>query len=297
MNQKLEDYRTLAVFVAVADAGSFAQAGRFLKLSTSVISHHIGRLEEKLGVSLFVRSTRSMCLTPEGLKMLESARQMVASGQQAMDALADISEKPVGELRITMPVFKTDTIYYHHIWSFVKQNPRVAVKLHASDTQLDLVKEGFDLALRFGKMSNSSLKSRKIGEFQRVLVATPDYLKKNPPIRTLDDLRENQFVSVAMLSHGFTLLKDDDVVKFIPEKSPIKVNTVTAAKSAVLAGLGIQRLPEFEIRQELVNGSLVRVLPDWTPSALGVYVVWPDVNRQKKLTRCFIDYLVSARQP
>jgi len=292
----LEDYRTLAVFVAVADAGGFSQAGRTLNLSTSVISHHIGRLEKKLGVSLFFRSTRSMTLTPEGRRMLESARQMVASGQEAMDALADISEQPVGELRLTMPVFEIDSVYYSRVWSFVKQHPQIVVKLCANDRQVDLVKEGFDLALRFGNMADSSLKSRKVGEFHSAFVAAPQFLRNRSSIRTLDDLRETRFISLAMLPNNVAVTKDQKTVEFVPEKTLIEVNSLIAAKSAILAGLGIQRLPEFVVRRELADGALVRVLPDWALPALGVYAVWPDVGRQKKLTRRFIDYLISSNQ-
>lgn len=292
----LENYRTLAVFVAVTDAGGFSQAGRTLKLSTSVISHHIGRLEEKLGVSLFFRSTRSMSLTPEGRRLLEPARRMVTYGQEAMDTLAGFGEQPIGDLRLAMPSLGVDADIYQQVWTFANKYPRVTVTLHESDLQIDLVKNGFDLALRLNDSTDGSFKSCKVGDFKSVLVAAPDYLRNRSTLRTPDDLSSNQFIAVAIFPGAITLEKDQTAVEFVPKYTPIEVNSITAAKSAIVAGLGIQRLPEFEVRQELVSGTLVHVLPDWTPQALGVYAVWPSVGRQKKLTRSLIDFLLSANQ-
>ncbi|MEM9173575.1 MAG: LysR family transcriptional regulator, partial [Pseudomonadota bacterium] len=191
----IEDYRALAVFVAVADNGSFTQAGRHLHLSTSVVSHHISRLEEKLGISLFFRSTRAMSLTPEGERMLAPARRMVIAAEQALDSLSDESEQPVGELRITAPAFWDATEFNRRIWRFAQRFPQIRIKLHATDDQRDLIKEGFDLALRFGELSDSNLKSKRIGSFRRVLVSSPQYLKTRPPIKHPDDLQHCEFIA------------------------------------------------------------------------------------------------------
>lgn len=289
----LEDYRTLAVFVEVAEAGSFAEAGRILNLSTSVISHHISRLEEKLGVSLFFRSTRSMSLTPEGLKMLESARQMVASGQEAMDALADIVERPVGELRLAMPAFGVETSISQRVWTFAREHPLITITLHSSDTQVDIIDEGFDLALRFGDLTDDAMKSCRVSDFRHVLVATPRFLHSQPPIRTIADLRSMQFISYSMLPDEFSLIRGNETINFTPEKMRVELNSLAAVKSAILNDLGIQRLPETEVRQELREGALERVLPEWSLPESGVYAVWPEVGRQKNLTRRFIEYLRS----
>ncbi len=184
----IEDYRGLAVFVAIADAGSLSAAGRRLKLSTSVVSHHLSRLEAKLGVTLFFRSTRSMSLTPEGHAALAPARRMVAAGEEALDAVAAGSDEPVGALRITMPAWGERMRLRQTLWDFARRHPLVAISLHSSDAPADLVKEGFDLAIRLGELADSSLKNRRIADFERVLVAAPDYLASRPSVRTLEDL-------------------------------------------------------------------------------------------------------------
>jgi len=290
----IEDYRALAVFVAVTDAGSFSGAGRRLKLSTSVVSHHISRLEEKLGFSLFFRSTRALSLTPEGQSMLDAARRMVSAGEEALDAVSHTGDQVVGALRVTIPAFGENSDVHRALWEFVDQNPMVAVSLHSSDSRVDLVKEGFDLAIRLGTLSDSSLMSRRIGSFERVVVASPKYLSGRPRISSLEDLKSADFVSLAMLPDTITLQRGKEMIGFEPENVRLEVGGIAAAKSALLAGLGIQHLPLSEIEQELAEGSLVEVLPAWKPPQLGIYAIWPETGRQKNLTRRLIEHLAEA---
>ncbi len=144
----IENYRSLAVAVAVADAGSLSAAGRRLKLSTSVVSHHLSRLEAKLGVTLFFRSTRSMSLTSEGNAALAPAHRMIVAAEEALDALGAQSDEPVGALRVTMPAWGEKTHLRRSLWEFARQLPLVAISLHSSDADVDLVKEGFDFAIQ-----------------------------------------------------------------------------------------------------------------------------------------------------
>lgn len=290
----IEDYRALAVFVAVTEAGSFSGAGRSLKLSTSVVSHHISKLEEKLGISLFFRSTRALSLTPEGTSMLEAARRMVAAGEEALDMVSTATDQLVGALRVAIPAFGENSDVHKALWSFAKQNPMVALSLHGSDRRVDLVREGFDLAIRLGSLSDSRLMSRRIGSFERVLVASPDYLASRPKIKSLEDLKSADFVSLSMISDTITLQKGKEQVGFEPESVRLEVDSVATAKSALLAGLGIQHLPRSEIERELADGTLIEVLPTWRPPVLGVYAVWPEIGHQKRLTRQLIDYLAAA---
>jgi len=287
-----DDFRGLAVFVAVHEAGSFSAAGRRLKLSTSVVSHHVSKLEKRLGVPLFFRSTRSLSLTGEGQKILEAARRMVMAGQEALDALAEDSEQLVGALRITLPAFGLNSDIHQAIWQFAKRNPMVALSIKSSDRMVDLVREGYDLAIRLGQLSDSALKSRRIAAFQRKLVASPAYLADAGPVRDLDDLITRNFILLDMTPDVVTLTRDREEVTVTPEHYRLEFDTVVAGKAAVLSGLGIMSLPLNEIEAELKDGTLVEVLPDWQLPVLGVFVVWPDGSQQKNLTRRLIDFLV-----
>lgn len=289
----IDDYRSLAVFNAVADAGSFSAAARRLRLSTSVVSHHVSKLESKLGVTLLFRSTRSLSLTPEGNLILDAARRMVSAGEEAIDLLTDETDQPVGALRVTVPAFGLQDSFQQNLWQFAKTYTSVALTLNSSDRPIDLIQEGFDLAIRLGQLSDSSLKSRRIGDFRRALVAAPSYLATRSEIRSLDDLKTCEFISFSMLSDEITLTRMGETISFLPENIRIDVDSITAAKSAILLGLGMQKLPLSEVEAELANGTLVEVMPDWRPPVMGVFAVWPDSGPQKTLTRLLIDFLVT----
>ncbi|MEO1551232.1 MAG: LysR family transcriptional regulator [Pseudomonadota bacterium] len=288
----IDQYRGLAVFVAVAQAGSFSAAGRVLKLSTSVVSHHIAKLEAGLGTPLFFRTTRSLSLTREGTQILDAATRMVTAGQEALDALSVVSDQPVGGLRITLPAFGNRSPVHRRIWEFARAYPLVHLSVHASDRQVDLVKDGYDIAIRLGELADSALKTRRIGRFERVLAAAPAYLATHGPIRDLDDLAKATFINYAMLPPVLTLTDGAETVTVTPTHSQIEVDSITAGRGAVLSGLGIQNLPLSEVEADLAHGTLVEVLPKWRLPALGVFAVWPGSGPQKQLTRRFIDYLV-----
>ena len=287
----MDDYRALAIFVAVHEAGSFSGAARRLKLSTSVVSHHVSKLEARLGVSLFFRSTRSLSLTPEGQAVLPSARAMVAAADDALDVLTETSEEPAGALRITLPAFGERSPLHRKLMQFVRTHPLVAMSVHTSDYPVDLVKEGFDLAIRLGLLTDSALKSKRISSFNRKLVASPAYLATRPRIETLEDLQACDFISMAMLPDTITLVNKAEQFTFAPENVRLEVHALSSAKLAVLEGLGIQHLPDSEAEVEIADGRLVEVLPQWSPPELGVYAVWPDIGPQKKLTRRLIEFM------
>ncbi len=288
----IDSYRGLAVFVAVAETGSFSAAGRRLKLSTSVVSHHLSRLETRMGTALFFRSTRAMSLTAEGEAALAPARRMIAAGEEALDAMGVDSDEPVGALHVTMPAWGERTRLHRRLWDFAHRYPMVAISLHSSDVQSDLIKGGFDLAIRLGKLADSGLKSRRIGSFTRVLVASPAYLASRGPVETFEDLATCDFIAISRLPDADTFKREGRSVPFKPEKVRLEVNTVGAAKSAIITGLGVRLLPLGEVDEEIVSGRLVRLLPEWDVPDKGVYAVWPDTHPEKALTRRLIDFFL-----
>jgi DNA-binding transcriptional LysR family regulator len=218
---------------------------------------------------------------------------MVVAGEEALDALSEHSAQPVGALRITLPAFGLNSAIHRAIWSFAKQHPMVALSIKSSDRPVDLVREGFDLAIRVGKLADSTLKSRRIASFHRKLVASPEFLNRSGPIRDPDALISQDFVSLDMVPDTITLARDGENITFIPETYRIEVDTIIAGKAAVLAGLGIMSLPLNEIEGELNSGALVEVLPQWKLPTLGVFAVWPDAGQQKNLTRRIIEFLTA----
>lgn len=287
----IDDLRALAIFAKVAEAGSFSAAGRALRLSTSVVSHHVKVLETRHGVSLFRRSTRALSLTSEGLRLLEYVNRMVEAAEEGLDSIADISADPAGSLRITAPAFFVNSPQEDAIWNFVSRYPNVDITLYSSDQLVNLIAEGFDLAIRLGSMSDSALHSRKIGAFERRLVAAPSYLKTiRTPVNPVD-LARCDFVLLDILPDKFTLQRGKKEATIQPEQSRVRVNSVAGARSAILAGLGIQRLPLSEVEQDLATGRLVELLPDWSLPSLDIHAAWPASSHRSSLVRLLLECL------
>lgn len=290
----INDLRALAIFAKVAEAGSFSAAGRALRLSTSVVSHHVKALETRHGVTLFHRSTRSLSLTFDGKRLLVSARRMVEAAEEGLDAIADISTEPAGALRLTAPAFLTHSSQEEAIWRFARRYPHIAVTLHRSDEQINLVAEGYDMAIRLGAMSESALRSRKIGTFERYLVAAPSYLETIEKPVVPQDLARCDFVLLDMLPDKFVLARGQEEIAVHPEQSRVLVNSISGARSAVLAGLGLQKLPLSEIGEDLAAGRLVRVLPEWSLPTLNIYAVWPASSRRSSLVRLLLEFILEG---
>lgn len=290
----IDDLRALAIFAKVAEAGSFSAAGRALRLSTSVVSHHVKALETRHGVSLLRRSTRALSLTDEGQRLLNAARRMVEAAEEGLDAIADISADPAGALRLTAPAFLINSSQEAAVWRFARRHPNVAVTLHSSDERINLVAEGFDMAIRLGTMPDSALRSRKIGTFERCLVAAPSYLEAIQEPLVPEDLTRCDFVLLDMLTDKFVLQRGDEEVTVQPEQSRVLVNSVGGARSAVLAGLGVQKLPLSEVGEDLAARRLVRVLPEWSLPTLNIYAVWPASSHRNSLVRLLLEFLLEA---
>ncbi|MDF1606596.1 LysR family transcriptional regulator [Hoeflea sp. YIM 152468] len=293
----IDDLRALAIFAKVAEAGSFSAAGRALRLSTSVVSHHVRALETRHGVTLLHRSTRALSLTSEGQSLLVSARRMVEAAEEGFDAIADISAEPAGALRLTAPAFLKNSPQEAAIWQFARRYPQVAVTLNSSDEQINLVAEGYDLAIRLGAMAGSTLRSRKIGTFERYLVAAPTYLETIEKPMIPQDLVRCDFVLLDMLPDKFVLTRGTEEVVVHPEQSRVLVNSISGARSAVLAGLGLQKLPLSEIGEDLAAGRLVRVLPEWSLPTLNIHAVWPASSRRSSLVKLLLDFILKAQTP
>ncbi|RED18094.1 LysR family transcriptional regulator [Pontivivens insulae] len=287
----IDTYRNLAVFVAVADSGSFSAAARRLSLSTSVVSHHVTRLEERLETPLLFRSTRALTLTAEGERVLGSARRMVAAGEDAIDALADTSDQLVGSLKISLPAFGDQGPVHQAIWSFAKAHPLVAMSIHSTDRQVDLIRDGYDLAIRLGVLTDSALKAKRIAWFERKLVASPDALTRWGRIASLDDLSRGEFIHFSMVPQKFALTDGREEIIVTPERIRLEVSSISAGRQAALAGLGMLNLPASEIEADLATGRLVEVLPRWQPPTLGVYAVWPETGARKRLTQRLVEVL------
>ena len=290
----IDDLRSMAIFATVAETGSFSAAGRRLRLATSGISQHVTKLEDRLGVTLLYRSTRSLSLTSEGKRLLDHAQRMMAAAEDGLNSIVDVSNEPSGSLSVTLPAFMADSVYEQAIWGFVRQHKAVAVTIRYIDRNIDLVAEGVDLALRMGELPDSALRSRRLGSFGRKLVCAPTYLNALPQIGSPDDLKDADFVQMEGLIDQVLLINGEEEKVLHTNRGRVLVDNFAALRSALCAGLGIQRLPVSVATPDLKAGTLVELLHDWSIPDLGTYGVWPDTSRRSSLTRLLVDHIVSV---
>ena len=294
----LDDLRSLAVFAKIVELGSFRAAARELRLSPSVVSHHLKELEGRLSLPLLYRSTRRLALTPDGERLLTSAREMVDAAARGLDAMSGRSDVPKGALRVAVPAFLGETKLCHDLAAFSSAHPQVRLTVSFSDTPSDLLRDGFDLAIRAGRLEESSHKSRKLAEMPRLLVASSRYVasktKRDSRVPCVPrDVADWDFVKLSSRPAEVSLSspgKKPVVLSFEPKLS---VDSAAAMRELVLAGAGLATVPEVIVREDLRKGRLVDVLPEWRPQTVGVFALWPDNAQRARLTSRFLEFMAA----
>lgn len=288
----IEKLRSMAIFATVVDRGTFRAAAQHLGLAPSRISQTVSDLERELGVTLLYRSTRQMSLTNEGHILYAKVRDMLQAAETGLDAINLMSNQPTGELRVSAPAFVTQTSMMDSFAEFAKANPGVALKFNFSDHSRDLIKDGFDVAIRAGgKLRDSELMSRNIGRADRVLVASPDYVASHQPPSHPSDLEKWDWLHFSMRPERAQLISDTGESASFACKIRIEVDSANALYELAVRGLGLTPLPEHLANRGFRQGELVRVLPQWSLPGLSFHAVWPDRSRRESLTLIFVRFL------
>lgn len=286
----IEHLRALAVFAKTVELGSFRAAARALSLSPSVVSHHISKLEEHLALPLLYRSTRRLALTAEGKRLQAAAADMLQAAERGIDALSQDGKTPRGELRLAAPAFLATTSLCRDLAELAAAHPQVQLRLSFSDAPIDLLRDGFDLALRIGRVArtnDSTLRQRKLCEMRRLLVASPHYLRQHRSPRLPRDLAALDYLQLASRPAAVTLSRvgrPASASVTVPFSSRISVDSAAALHGLALAGAGLATLPEILVRADLSRGSLVELLPSWQVQSMGVYLLWPKTTQRPGLT-------------
>jgi DNA-binding transcriptional LysR family regulator len=265
----------LRMFVKVAELGSFTRAAEHLGLSKGRVSTAVRELEADAGSRLLQRSTRAVRLTPDGEEFLARARQLVIDA----DELAALFQAPSslrGRVRVDMPQALARSIFIPRLPALLAAHPRVAVQLSTTDRRVDVIREGFDCVLRVGKLEESGLVARRLGELPMMNCASPAYLKRHGTPRTLDDLDQHLVVHYSVRfgtdAPGFEY-RDGSVYRERSMRSAITVNSTDSYHAACVAGLGLIQSPRMGMRASLTKGELVEVLPQFTCQPLPVSLV------------------------
>ncbi len=284
--------RALEVFVEVADQGSLAGAARALLLSPPSVTRIVGQLEEELGVLLLHRTTRAITLTEPGTRFLESARRLLHDYQDAQDAVRGGQLTPKGVLRITAPVLFGQHYVTPILLEFLDRHPDVRVEATFLDRVVNLVEEGFDLAVRIGPLPDSSLTALRVGEVRRVVCGHERYLKRHGAPQTPAELSAHKIVAarpIASTSHwrfagGWS----------VKVKPRLSCSSVSAAIAAATAGWGLTRVLSYQIGPELGERQLKTVLDAYEPEALPIHLVHAQGRGASAKVRAFVD-MASSR--
>ena len=281
------------VFVAVAENRGFAAAARCLGVSKSAVSKRIALLEERLGVRLFHRSTRKVSLTEAGEHYLAHAVRALGAAREAEDAVLALQGAPKGRLRINAPMSFGRLHVAPLIPEFLETHPGIEIDMVMDDRVVDLVAEGFDVAIRGGTLDDSSLIARKIAPLHNVLLAAPSYISRHGQPDVPDDLLNHNCLHYAYSQDAreWVLLSKDDEIR-IRTSGTYRVNNGEALKEAILRGTGIARLQTFVAGPDIAAGRLVQILPNHRMPAQTLYAVFPERRHLPVKVRAFVDFLV-----
>lgn len=283
----MDNIGALNAFVQAAEARSFTGAGRVLGVSSSAIGKAVARLEERLSVRLFHRSTRSVTLTPEGALFLERCRRIFCEIEAAELELAQLQGAPRGKLRISMPL--AAMLVMPALTAFMRRWPDIELDLDFSDRFVDVIEEGFDGVIRAGEIGDSRLMSRALGTFHLKLVGSPLYFAaRGIPVKPAD-LRQH-----ACLHHRFAT---SGKLEPWPLRRPVELPTTAIASTVepliqmAEQGLGIACLPDFAVRSQLADGTLVTVLNKHVCHSGVFRLLWPSSRYLSPKLRVFIDFM------
>jgi DNA-binding transcriptional LysR family regulator len=294
------DLQQLASFVAVVDAGSFVGAADALHLSKAAVSRRVGELEGLLGVRLLNRTTRRLSLTDDGQRFHARATELLANANELEAEARSGSGEAVGLVRVNAPL-TFGNLHLAPLWSrFIAEHPRVTLDVTLTDRTVDLVDEGYDLAIRISAMQDSSrLVSRQLATTRIVLCASPAYLEKHGAPLVPHDIAHHAVISYAYFVDGddwrFDGPSGEECVRVAAR---IHTNSGDTCRIAALHGQGIILQPDFLVGDDLHRGDLVELMPQYRGRGLGIHAVYPSRKHLPVKTRKLVDFLVhSFKQP
>jgi len=290
----MDRFSTLTVFRRVVELGSFSAAAQDLNYSNAAVSKMIKDLEADLGAQLIVRTTRSLRLTDVGRSYFEQVADILDGMAAADDAVRSETGTPRGRLKISAPMSFGLVVVSKVLPRFALKYPDIKIDLVMSDSFVDMVEDGFDLAIRGGQLADSSLKARKLLDIERVLCASPDYLATHPAPAEPEALAEHACLSYSTSSSpNVWHLQSGTNRKSIAIRAAYRANNSLAVRDAILEGLGIGFVPALYVSEDFANGALVNVLPEWRGAPQALHVLYPAHRETSLLHRLLVDFLAA----
>ena len=286
----------LTIFIAIIDAGSLAGAARRLRRSPPAVTRALAALEQRVGKRLVERTTRRLAPTEAGRRFAERSRALLTD---YAETLGETIEKPGTPLRGLLRIAAPTVFGRRHVTpvatSFLDAHPGIRIELLLGERNLDLIAEGLDLAIRIGRLADSNLVARRVGEIRRVLIASPAYLRSHAELRSPRDLAKHDVVTysgyAAPTGWQFQARGRQQFVRIVPR---LMVNDIDAMLFAITSGRGIGRAFSYQVAPDIASRRLVRLLPAFEPPALPVHVVAPSSRHMPTTVRAFMDHAIEA---
>lgn len=291
----MDRFQEMSVFAAVVDAGSFVGASGALEMSKPAVSRHVAELEARLGVRLLHRTTRRLSLTEEGEVFYARCKELLGELEEAEAEITSRTGKASGQLKVSAPV-SFGLLHLAPLWAgFMARHPDVVLDVTLSDRMVDLVEEGFDLAVRVARLPSSSLVGRKLSSTRSVLCASPKYLKAHGVPKHPADLARHTVIAYSLLSTGDTWSFEGPEGSVSVKVEPrMRTNSGDTCRAAALGHQGIIVQPTFLIGDDLRTGALVELMPQYRAIELGIYALYPTRKHVLPKVRLLVDYLVAA---
>ncbi len=294
----MDQFRQMEAFVAVVQAGSFVQAAQRLDTSKAVVSRLIMELETALGTRLMQRTTRRLSLTDAGSDYFGRCRQILDDLADANAAASKGSVQVSGRLKINAPL-TFGNLHLAPLWGeFLKLYPQVELDISLTDRLVDLVEEGYDLAVRISSQADSSLVSRTLAHDQMVLCASPHYLRQAAPINTLQDLASHSVMAYSWWSGGDVWQLEDALggLHQVTIHPRLHANSGDTCRAAALADQGVIFQPAFLVGDDIRQGRLMRLLPDLHGPRIAIHAIYPSRKHLPGKVRAMVDFLAAAFQ-
>lgn len=288
----MRPYEQMAIFAKVVELNSFTRAAQAMGLPKSTVSVQISKLEERLGVRLLQRSTRSLSLTTAGASYYDYCARMVELADQANTEIERMGERPTGVLRVTAPVNFGTVILSPLAVAFLMRHPDLTIDLLLLDRLVNLIEEGVDLAFRLGPMRDSTLIARSLGPIRHRLCAAPGYMERHSVPTFPRDLRDHDCLPYG-LRESWRFVRNGER-QTIHINGRLSINNLQGLKNAALAGLGIVRLPDYMCSEDLRRERLIEILEDWSEPPTECHAVYPNSRHLPLKVRSFLDFVVET---
>ncbi len=272
---RLPDLEAWAIFASVVEYRSFSGAAEAIGVSKATVSKAVTRLEAHLGQSLFHRTSRRLTLTENGKALAEHAARILAEANAAEEAALDAASAPTGLVRVAAPMSLGLLAIAPVIADFLVLNPGIEIDLHLSDARVDIVAEGFDIALRIATLPDSSLRSRKLADMRMHVVAAPAYLALHGRPAHPGQLGEHRCFAYTNVTSPWRFVGPDGTEVSVRLNGPLATNSGEAMLPALRRGLGIAMLPEFIVAEDLRAGRIEIILADWAPHTGALHLMTP----------------------